>query len=117
MPRNRNMTLIREIETKILDAVIAGILDTTKSNIQVWGGIAFPDFIGREPQEIKDAAFAVDEALLTFKLPNGSEGKVLFIWGNGGWDAISDYTTNLDAAYPAILAEADRISDQFARAV
>jgi hypothetical protein len=36
-------------------------------------------------------------------------GWILFVYGNGGWDVISDYTTNLDAVLKPVLDYADTL--------
>jgi hypothetical protein len=38
-------------------------------------------------------------------------GWVYFVYGNGGWDVISDYTVSLDST--DILTEANALSDEF----
>jgi hypothetical protein len=41
------------------------------------------------------------------------EGWIYFVFGNDGWDAISDYTVNLEEEL-GLLVEANKISDKYA---
>lgn len=66
---------------------------------------------------IMEAAFAGDDCHLFVQGPgpttrNGqvvSEGWVYCVFGNDGWDVISDYTVNLEP----LMAEAKKISDHY----
>ncbi len=58
------------------------------------------------------AMFLTDEDyLIVFNGKDGERfGWVRFIYGNDGWDVISDYTTNLEH----VMSEAKKISDHYA---
>jgi hypothetical protein len=59
-----------------------------------------------------DAMFATDEEHLFFFDAAGSKiGWVFFVYGNDGWDVISDYTTNLESLMPG----ANEVADAFER--
>lgn len=57
------------------------------------------------------AMFTTDEDRLFMWNPANGKcvGWVYFVYGNDGWDVISDYTTNLEP----IMAEANKISKQY----
>lgn len=68
--------------------------------------------------KIMEEAFAGDECHIFVQPTEGptikdgavvSIGWVYCVFGNGGWDVISDYTTNLEE----LLAGANAISDQY----
>ncbi len=53
--------------------------------------------------------FATDEERLIFYKEDKRFGWVFLVYGNGGWDVIADYTTNLQH----IMANCERISDEY----
>ena len=66
-------------------------------------------------KEILAAMFATDDEYLLFYKPgeNRRIGWVRFVYGNGGWDVISDYTTNLTKFIEsgAVATIVDKYSD------
>lgn len=73
----------------------------------------------RDYKKIMSEAFAGDECHIIVQPAKGptvengvviSEGWVYCVFGNGGWDVISDYTTNLEP----LLEGANKISNHYA---
>lgn len=62
--------------------------------------------------EIAAAMFATDEDYLVFVKDGKRKGWVRFIYGNGGWDVVSDYTTNLEHIMGGANALSDRYSEE-----
>lgn len=62
-------------------------------------------------KEILGAMFATDDEKLYLFKPGKKDwfGWVYFIYGNGGYDVISDYTTNLEH----IMGGANKVSDKY----
>lgn len=58
------------------------------------------------------AVFAADDDRLYVYRPGAVRpfGWVYFVYGNSGWDVVSDYTTNLDLHMTGAAALADRYS-------
>lgn len=58
------------------------------------------------------AMFQTDEEHLHMWNPTNGQrvGWVFFVYGNDGWDVISDYTVNLEP----IMADANKIADHYA---
>ena len=55
--------------------------------------------------------FDLDDALLLVSRGNGgADGWVRFVFGNDGYDVISDYTTNLESVLAPINAYADTLA-------
>ncbi len=61
-------------------------------------------------KEILNAMFSVDEEFLIFYKDNKQVGWVFFVYGNDGWDVISDYTVNLEH----IMGNANKLSERYA---
>lgn len=55
--------------------------------------------------------FSCDDAVLRASRDGKSGRWVRFIYGNGGWDVISDYTTSLDADMQGAMAYAQTFDD------
>ena len=60
-------------------------------------------------KEILDTMFATDDEKLVMFKDGKRMGWVWFVYGNDGWDVISDYTTNLEH----IMAGASPLSDKY----
>jgi hypothetical protein len=108
----------QEVEQKIADAFITSALAAGLFvNIDNGGD----DFELPTPTNDKElilkTMFAADEdRLYVYKKPDDKKafGWVLFIYGNDGYDVISDYTVNLGKEGLNIMVEADKISDYYA---
>lgn len=60
-------------------------------------------------KEAYDNLFAVDESHLILMKDGKYFGWVYFVFGNSGWDVISDYTVNLEE----FLTNANKLADKF----
>lgn len=54
--------------------------------------------------------FACDEQVLFVSRPGVPAGWVRLVYGNDGWDVISDYTTNLEKQLAAVNAYAESLT-------
>lgn len=63
--------------------------------------------------KILNAMFTTDEDILHVEMPGTlvESGWVKFIYGNDGYDVISDYTTNLEEMLKPVSELADRIEN------
>lgn len=101
----------QEVERKIAEALIQQGLDAGYHISVNNGGDEDEIQPSTDKNEILNAMFATDEEHLFFYDEEGrSKGWVWFVYGNSGWDVITDYTTNLDH----IMSEANKISDYYA---
>lgn len=105
-----SMKLIREIERKIAKQVIddclaAGCILEINHDDDESETISIKD----SSEATLDEFFACDQEQLYVDLPNGRKGSVLFIFGNDGYDVISDYTVNMEE----LLTNANRLADQY----
>lgn len=87
------MMVEREIVTMIIDDALAAGYEIAVDN----GGDGF-EYRGTDKARITDHTFAADDARLYLFRPGEkkSVGWVYCVYGNDGWDVISDYTTNLE---------------------
>ena len=60
-------------------------------------------------KEILDAMFATDDEHLKFHKDGKYVGWVYFVYGNDGYDVISDYTVNLEH----VMAGVEKLSDKY----
>lgn len=63
-----------------------------------------------DPPAVMAALFSVDEEYITVCRGGKPVGWVYLVHGNGGWDVVSDYTTNLAPLMARSIAAADRLS-------
>lgn len=106
----------QEVERKIADAAIKSLLSAGFA-ISVDNG----DNSGRkyelasskDADAILTAMFLCDEDRLYVEKNGKPFGWVFFVYGNYGWDVISDYTTNLEQ-YIGEGTEAYKISEHYA---
>lgn len=97
----------REVERKIAEALInEGI--AAGYSIMVNNGEECTD-PSTDVNVVLEAMFSVDEEHLVFYKEGKRVGWVFFVYGNGGWDVICDYSTNLDP----IMTEANKLSDHY----
>lgn len=91
-----SMVKIRqEVERKIATAAIDGLL-AAGFTISVNDGDETTLEHSVDKAAILGAMFTTDEDLLIACRHKRGIGWVKFIYGNDGWDVISDYTTNLE---------------------
>lgn len=95
----------QEIVTKVVDAMLqAGyclqtdVLDDPRPTVPT-----------SDRTEILAEMMAVDDEFLGVYHGSDRIGWVRFVYGNDGWDVVSDYTTNLESALAPINAYADTL--------
>lgn len=100
----------QEVERKIADAFITQALAVGYTiNINNGGDENELPKPTTDKELVLKTMFATDEEHLLLYKGKKKVGWVYFVYGNDGWDVISDYTTNLDA----IMTEADKISKHY----
>lgn len=88
----------------VLDAIAAGYA----LNIDNGGeGVELPT-PSIKVKEVLGAMFAADDDRLMFYKGGKYVGWVLFIYGNDGYDVVSDYTVNLESVMKGASALADK---------
>jgi hypothetical protein len=117
-----------EVEKRIVSAVVKQALaagyrltPSTDRGYDVEPDSPLLGCLGVPTAQIVAELTAADEAHLFIHGPTGpmmtddggliTVGWVNFVFGNDGWDVISDYTTNLDKL--GILTNAERISKRY----
>ena len=90
----------------ILDAIAAGY------SLNVNNGGDRSELIrpSRNVREVLSVMFATDDEHLLFFKDGKRVGWAWLIYGNSGWDVISDYSTNLDPIMAGASALADKYS-------
>jgi hypothetical protein len=100
----------QEVERKIAAALIDSAL---KAGYTITVNDGEEDVLKRSASAdaILKAMFTTDEDRLYLHAQNAKAtfGWVLFIYGNDGWDVISDYTTNLEP----IMGAANKLADYY----
>lgn len=66
---------------------------------------------GRTPKDLKGAIFNLDEARLFLSKNGEGHGWVYLVFGNDGFDLVSDYTVNLDGFLKPVMELADRLEN------
>jgi hypothetical protein len=100
----------QEVERKIASALIQEALDAGYHISVNNGGDKDEIQPSTKKDVILNAMFATDEEHLLFYNEEGKKvGWVWFVYGNDGYDVISDYTTNLEH----IMTEANKISEHY----
>lgn len=98
----------QEVEHKIAEALIKSALATgytiTVDNGEDESKVPLSDL-----SLVLADMFLTDEDRLYMWEDDERIGWVYFIYGNDGWDVISDYTTNLEP----IMTEANKISEHY----
>jgi hypothetical protein len=99
----------QEVERKIAAALITQSLAAGyRLTIDNGGGEEFAP--STDAEHILREMFATDEEHLLFYNEEGKKvGWVYFVYGNDGWDVISDYSTNLEP----VMTEANKISEYY----
>jgi hypothetical protein len=99
----------QEVERKIAEALINQAL-AAGYQISVDNGEDEESGVWDTSEEILASMFQTDEDRLYMWKDGDRFGWVYFVYGNDGWDVISDYTTNLDH----IMSDANAISNFYA---
>lgn len=101
----------RYLEDKVIDSTINELLGHGFA-LSVNDGEETTLLASQDKQAIKAAMQTTDEDYLLVHrtAAHKSFGWVRFIYGNDGWDVISDYTTNLEQFLTATNALTDEMS-------
>lgn len=97
----------QEVERKIAEALVKSAL-AEGYIISVYNGDDETSPF-RTCEKVISHMFATDEDRLYLWKDGKRFGWVFFVYGNDGWDVISDYTVNLEH----IMAEANKISKYY----
>jgi hypothetical protein len=112
----------QEVERKVVGQLVRDILKAGyRLAVSLERGYDVDEMLigSTDYKAIMDAAFAGDEAHIFIQptdgptLENGqviSDGRVYLVFGNDGYDVISDYTVNLEP----LMAGANNVSDRYA---
>lgn len=116
----------RRVEHQIVSSIIKeSLLQGYRITVSYERGFDMEEMLlgSTNPAEIIEAVFAADECHIFIHPKDGelldeqqrlnSLGWIYIVLGNDGWDAICDYTTNLDEL--GVLVEALNLADEFAR--
>jgi hypothetical protein len=97
---SENVALRRRItlETTITKKLIARLLSQWSNNLAINSGDDADDYAGRNRTKLVSACLGVDDCRVYLMNADGktANGWVYLVYGNDGWDLISDYTTNLE---------------------
>lgn len=104
------------VESRIVETTVAALLAAG-----YWLGVdTGGDSLDCDPTNARGPVLAALgecdlDRLLAFPADSAPDANaaawVLFVYGNDGWDVISDYTTNLGAVLAPVLALADGLAD------
>lgn len=94
------------VEAKITKRLVADMLQAGAQLAWDYGEDEAPAYT-QDRAELEREAMACDEAWLRVKLPDGRKGYVFLVYGNSGWDLISDYTVNLEPELEGVNAYAE----------
>lgn len=107
--RLRALVEIWVVRKLVTDLIVAG------HNLSVDSGGDEPDVEHTTlVSEVMDACFAVDEARIhTYLDGDKFTGSISLVFGNGGWDVISDYHMRLDPILGPVNDYAEQFSEWF----
>jgi hypothetical protein len=102
----------QEVEQKIAKALIKSALKAGYAISVDNGDVEEPTKPSKSAKKVFSLMFQTDEDyLFMFNPTNGKHvGWVRFIYGNDGWDVISDYSVNMET----IMTEAGKIAEYYA---
>lgn len=112
-----------EVEQKIIGAFVDAALKAGyRLSVSLERGYDLEEMLlgSTDREKIMEAAFEGDDCHIFISEPTGeiiednvinSFGWVYCVYGNDGWDVISDYTCNLDDL--GLMVEAKKISDHY----
>ncbi len=102
----------QSVERRVVEAAAQGLVDAGFS-IAVYDGEELVTDVTDDVSSVMEALFATDEEFLYAYNGDGKHvGWVHLVYGNSGWDVISDNTDNLEDALIAATELADEIADQ-----
>lgn len=105
-------TIRHEIELKVVEAFLADVF-RVGFTVNVHNGgdrEELPEPTG-DRELVLRAMFQTGEDRLNVYRQGRHLGHVLFIYGNEGWDVISDYSLSLQP----LMASAERVADHYSR--
>ena len=108
-PCDRGVRARRAMEYRIIHKTVGDLL---MAGYTLWidhgGDDKRIDILSNELEPMREL-FACDDEYLYVE-HNGEEfGWIRFVYGNDGWDVVSDYTTNLEGTMEAVNAYADSL--------
>lgn len=119
-----SVVMRREVEEKIVGAFVDAALKAGyRLAVSLERGYDTEDMLlgSTDRAKIMEEAFAGDECHIFVQPKDGPTltaenavvhcGWIFCVFGNDGWDVISDYTTNLDNG--ELLTEANKLSDHY----
>ena len=101
----------QRIEREIVTAVVQAAHEQGFTFMINNGGDDDEEIATSGIEETLKEMFATDEERLFLVKDGRWFGWVLFVYGNDGWDVISDYTTKLDDI--GLLKNAEKISEKY----
>lgn len=113
----------REVEFKIVSAIVdAALAAGYRIAVSFERGYDTGEMLlgSRDRSEIMEEVFAGDDCHIFIQPADGdlldaggviSVGWIYCVFGNDGWDVVSDYTTSLEGL--GILAEANQLSERY----
>ena len=108
-----NVKLRQTFEKKIARLFVTEALDAGYNISVDNGGDEFELAHSTDKKAIMAAMFATDDERLHLSRDGKNVGWVWFVYGNSGWDVISDYTTNLEHLMPKVEKLSDKLCDIF----
>ncbi|ENU1229103.1 MULTISPECIES: hypothetical protein [Enterobacterales] len=100
------------VEHRIVETAAQGLVDAG-FGIAVYDGEELVTEVTHDVSSIMEAMFSTDEEFIYAYDSNGKHvGWVHLVYGNSGWDVISDNTNNLEDALIAATELAEEIADQ-----
>lgn len=115
-------TIIRKVEREILERTVDALLAAGyRIGVSLERGYDVDDMLlgSRDRDAIIEEAWAGDDCHIFAQPAEGptvedgsvvSEGWVYLVYGNDGWDTMSDYTTNLEDVLKPVNDYADSLS-------
>jgi hypothetical protein len=104
----------QDIERKIYSRIVKDAL-AGGYEISVFDGEEYPLKRSTSYKKIMDAGFSTDQDALVFFKDGNRLGWVSLIYGNSGWDVISDYVANdeIEALLTGANALADKLGEKY----
>jgi hypothetical protein len=104
-----NLETRQAIEKRIYSRIVKDALNAG-FNVSVYDGEEYALEHSTSYKAIMDAGFSTDQDALIIYRDDKRIGFVSLIYGNSGWDVISDYTASDDME--KLLSGADALADQ-----
>lgn len=94
------------IEAKITRRLIGDLLKARAELAWYYGEDEAPTYT-RKRAELEAEAMAADEAWLRVRFKDGRRGSVFLVYGNSGWDLITDYHVAIEPELRPVMAYAE----------